>query len=353
MNKVNLKTNINQRRQLKNHNLELMLTSSEYLLEDFVELEAQYIGHLAQVSKKFDITNKIILLNLMKDAQSQSILPKILTRANDSIFRINAYILEILNRDTEKMIHGIPVHNISNICYAKETENSHIIAVQHGDTYQQNEFFNVLLLVVNSKNEAENICQLLKRCFEVLYIERTMSLLDQVVGDETMSHCSSSVSVVARRNRMNRNHNIKLKNFDDVKSIISLKINNSTDKKDLKKEHTRSESLNDSAYETIEDFINQLRRELNKKEYEAFGLALAQWQKGEQFDKFCMKALEIVGYNRIHIFIGLKPFVPKDNLEWFKNFLKVNYDEQLYSAESFNSDSSFDSDSIPETLVKI
>ena len=30
------------------------------------------------------------------------------------------------------MIHGIPVHNISNICYAKETENSHIIAVQHG-----------------------------------------------------------------------------------------------------------------------------------------------------------------------------------------------------------------------------
>lgn len=93
------------------------------------------------------------------------------------------------------MWHGIPVHNISNICYAKETENSHIIAIQYGDTYQQTDYFNIVLLVVNSKYEAEIICQLLKKCFEVLYIERTMSLLDQVVGDETMSNCSTSVSV--------------------------------------------------------------------------------------------------------------------------------------------------------------
>ena len=93
------------------------------------------------------------------------------------------------------MWHGIPVHNISNICYVKETEHSHILAVQYGDTYQQTEYFNIVLLVVNSRQEAEVICQLLKKCFEVLYIERTMSLLDQVVGDETMSNCSTSVSV--------------------------------------------------------------------------------------------------------------------------------------------------------------
>lgn len=35
------KANLNQRRKLKNDNLELIIKSSEHLLEDFVELDAQ------------------------------------------------------------------------------------------------------------------------------------------------------------------------------------------------------------------------------------------------------------------------------------------------------------------------
>jgi len=30
------------------------------------------------------------------------------------------------------MITAIPVHNIANVCYAKEAENSHVIAIQNG-----------------------------------------------------------------------------------------------------------------------------------------------------------------------------------------------------------------------------
>jgi hypothetical protein len=32
----------------------------------------------------------------------------------------------------KQLITAIPVHNISNICYAKEAENSHVIAIQNG-----------------------------------------------------------------------------------------------------------------------------------------------------------------------------------------------------------------------------
>lgn len=78
-----------------------------------------------------------------------------------------------------------------------------------------------------------------------------------------------------------------------------------SDKKENKNETIKTGSLNESAYETIEDFISQLRRELSKKEYENFGAALAQWQKGEQFEKFCLKAFEILGPTRLHIFIGI------------------------------------------------
>ena len=57
------------RRMLKCDNLELMLKSSENLLEDFVELESQYIGKLKHVSNKIDISNKAELLEIMRVSQ--------------------------------------------------------------------------------------------------------------------------------------------------------------------------------------------------------------------------------------------------------------------------------------------
>ncbi len=75
-------------------------------------------------------------------------------------------------------------------------------------------------------------------------------------------------------------------------------------------------------------------------------MILTEWQKGQLFEKFCMKALGILGKSRIHLIIGkflfllklhfifslnlslqclaMKPFVPTENLEWFKRFVKNN-----------------------------
>lgn len=49
---------------------------------------------------------------------------------------------------------------------------------------------------------------------------------------------------------------------------------------------------------------NKLKQELNKSEYELFGIALTEWQRGQSFEKFCIKALQIIGKKRIHILIG-------------------------------------------------
>ena len=62
------------------------------------------------------------------------------------------------------------------------------------------------------QEEAETICKLLQKCFEQLLIEKTMSLLDQVIGDETASNCSTSISVAIRNKKNGIN-----KNLNDIK----------------------------------------------------------------------------------------------------------------------------------------
>ena len=45
------------------------------------------------------------------------------------------------------------------------------------------------------KSEAETICKLIDACFELLHVERTLAMFDQLIGDEDESNCSSSISV--------------------------------------------------------------------------------------------------------------------------------------------------------------
>lgn len=352
---------IKSRRILKNENLDLMLKSSETLLEDYIELEVQFIGRLKCVPNTVDITVKKNLLQQMQVAQTQNALPKVLTIANDSILRLNAFILELLTRDNnEQMIIALPVHNISNVCYTKEAENSHIVAIKSGDTYDNNDYFEVTLVVVKTKNEAEVICQLFKRCFELLYIERTMSLLDQVIGDETHSNCSTSVSAAARqvqkRIPINKKSTVRIKNIDDVKSMIinqSMELEKETNAPKMAEKETQSDlkSLDESQAVTIEDFIAQLKKELTKSEYETFGLALTEWQKGQLFEKFCMKALLILGKNRIHLIKAMKPFVPKENLEWFRKFVNTNNESEQKNNVYWSSESSLNSNSDAESIL--
>lgn len=53
-------------------------------------------------------------------------------------------------QNTKQMIIALPVHNISNICYTKEADNSHIVAIQSGD-YENDDFSEVTLVVVKTK----------------------------------------------------------------------------------------------------------------------------------------------------------------------------------------------------------
>jgi hypothetical protein len=109
-------------------------------------------------------------------------------------------------------------------------------------------------------------------------------------------------------------------------------------------------TLNDSVHETIEDFIVKIKKELTKSEYESFGLALVEWQKCTLgCDQFCRKALGILGKNRIHLIMAMKPFIPKENLEWFKKFINKNNDENVNAY--WSSESSLNSNSDAESIL--
>jgi len=176
-----------------------------------------------------------------------------------------------------------------------------------------------------------------------------MSLLDQVIGDDTNSNCSTSISVAARRQKnAMKISTLKIQNINDVKSMISMSIKAPKKPSDNSKKSITgtNSSLDESAYRTIDEFIEQLRKELTKVEYESFGVALAKWQKGEDFEVFFNRAVQILGRLRFHLLTALKPFVPDNKEEWFNEYIKSFQAEQMRESEEYAVES--DTSSIEE-----
>ena len=45
---------------------------------------------------------------------------------------IKVFFVKLIINFKKNLINAIPVHSISNVCYAKEAENSHIVVFQSG-----------------------------------------------------------------------------------------------------------------------------------------------------------------------------------------------------------------------------
>lgn len=340
--------NIEKRRKLRNEKLEFTLESGEGLLEDFVELEAKFVGNVQQISLFYDIKIKKNLFKLIEDEQNKLKLATDLDSSNDAIVRVNAYIVELLWRDSEEMIAAFPLHNIANVCYAQKTKNSNVIAIQYCNAFESNEYYNVYLLHLNSRSEAESMCSLFKQCFRLLHVERTMSLLDQVLREETISNYSSS-NHVYEPNEYSSNFemtpNFQRKQIagnntdDDTKSLGCSTIHDQIQQPEVIKPTVKVKM---DAHQTIASFINKLQKELNKIEFENFAKALTDWQKGEPFEKFCQEALKICGSERKYLIKDMRPFVPNKNLEWYENFVEesINEVDNLKRPDSVSSNES-------------
>ncbi len=162
-----------------------------------------------------------------------------------------------------------------------------------------------------------------------------------------------SVAVAQKRLSINKKSTLKIKNIDHVKSLIKNQTLKSKDHTVFEAGTCKHElkSLDDSVHATIEEFVVRIKKELTKSEYESFRLALIEWQKGMLgCDQFCIKAFNILGKSRIHLIMAMKPFIPDQNLDWFKRFVNINNKENLLNAY-WSSESSLNSNSDDESIL--
>ncbi|XP_061560984.1 cerebral cavernous malformations protein 2 homolog isoform X3 [Phycodurus eques] len=180
----------------------------DILLNDYIEKEVKYLGQLTSVPGYLNPSSRTEVLQLIDNARKSHQLAGQLTSEQDAVVSLSAYNVKLVWRDGEGIILRVPIHDIAAVSYIRD-DSLHLVVIK---TAQESggspcpsscpdlnksqtlsslsesgavlmEVCCLLVLAVDNKAAAEELCLLLSQVFQIVYTESTIDFLDRAIFD--------------------------------------------------------------------------------------------------------------------------------------------------------------------------
>lgn len=178
------------------------------LLSDYIEKEVKYLGQLTSVPGYLNPSSRTEILHFIDNAKRAHQLPGHLNQEHDAVISLSAYNVKLAWRDGEDTILRIPIHDIAAVSYVRD-DALHLVVLKTaqdpGISPSQSlcaegsrglttvslaesgvgpvEACCLVILAVESKVAAEELCLLLGQVFQIVYTESTIDFLDRAIFD--------------------------------------------------------------------------------------------------------------------------------------------------------------------------
>ncbi|RUS80330.1 hypothetical protein EGW08_011899 [Elysia chlorotica] len=290
------------------------------LIDGHVSETVQFVGEIEGVSPDLDITNRTDVLRIIDKGKKKGVIPvHVEAHEKIAILSLSVFNIKISSHINHETLLRIPMHEIAAICYIKD-DQQHILAVKFGSV----ESCRLALLYCENKLLAEQICALVGQCFNLVYTEATVYLIErQLSPPERAGSVSSGTASTLVQNR-----------HPDLSSYYSASVAN------YPRVPSDSESLRNSdsgaGKELLEDYMTKLTSKLTPEELRRFLLHLDDWKKENHFPEFCDDVLAMLGQERKQLLSELLPFIPAENFQYFEDFLRRNDIRLLENSSTFS-----------------
>ncbi|XP_038655900.1 cerebral cavernous malformations protein 2 homolog isoform X5 [Scyliorhinus canicula] len=301
----------------------------EILLNDYIEKEVKYLGQLTSVPGYLNPSSRTEILHLLDNARKAHQLPGPLTPEQDAVISVSAYNIKLVWRDGEDIILRVPIHDIAAVSYirddslhlvifktANETGNSTSQSTE-GSTKMQTsvsesgagttEACSLVVVVVENKAAAEELCSLLSQVFQVVYTESTIDFLDRAIfdGASTPTKHMSIYSDDSSKADVKEPYDAEISNLSFQGSDTERNSPSSTLPSPQIKNVSDSE-LSTSAAELLQDYMMTLRTKLTSEEIQKFATLLHEYRNGASIHEFCISLRQLYGDGRKFLLLALK-----------------------------------------------
>ncbi|XP_066527124.1 cerebral cavernous malformations 2 protein-like isoform X2 [Hoplias malabaricus] len=195
-------------------------------------------------------------------------------------------------------------------------------------------YCNLVILSVENRDAAEEYCALICQMFQIIYGHQTIECVDRAGYHYTMpdrywlqrsdscltdmtygydtdfSCCSSydgSQDAFEPYYSENYSENSSLSYQDSHHSLASI--------------HSDSEPSN-ASLQLMQEYMITLRSKLTPQEIQQFALLLREYRVGAPIHQFCSDLLQLYGDTRKFLLLGMRPFIPDQDVGTFETFLE-------------------------------
>ncbi|PWA27336.1 hypothetical protein CCH79_00000031, partial [Gambusia affinis] len=347
----------------------------DILLNDYIEKEVKYLGQLTSVPGYLNPSSRTEVLQLIDNARKSHQLAGQLTSDQDAVVSLSAYNIKLVWRDGEDIILRVPIHDIAAVSYIRD-DSLHFVVIK---TAQESggspcpsscpdlnksqtlsslsesgavlvEVCCLLVLAVDNKAAAEELCLLLSQVFQIVYTESTIDFLDRAIFDGATTptrhpslysdDSSSKVDVKEAFERETSPLYVHLSTtifdlkagsltaytgvylFSPFQATEGSSPSTSTPAYPQTKAPSEGE-LSTTAAELLQDYMTTLRTKLSSQEIQQFAALLHEYRNGSSIHEFCINLRQLYGDSRKFLLLGLRPFIPEKDSQHFENFLET------------------------------
>uniref|UniRef100_A0A4W6E436 CCM2 scaffold protein n=1 Tax=Lates calcarifer TaxID=8187 RepID=A0A4W6E436_LATCA len=313
----------------------------DILLNDYIEKEVKYLGQLTSVPGYLNPSSRTEVLQLIDNARKSHQLAGQLTSEQDAVVSLSAYNIKLVWRDGEDIILRVPIHDIAAVSYIRD-DSLHLVVIK---TAQESggspcpsscpdlnksqtlsslsesgavlvEVCCLLVLAVDNKAAAEELCLLLSQVFQIVYTESTIDFLDRAIFD-------GATTPTRHLSLYSDDSSSKV----DVKEAFEAEAEgNSPTASTPASPQTKTASegeLSTTAAELLQDYMTTLRTKLSSQEIQQFATLLHEYRNGASIHEFCINLRQLYGDSRKFLLLGLRPFIPEKDSQHFENFLET------------------------------
>ncbi|XP_061667585.1 cerebral cavernous malformations protein 2 homolog isoform X2 [Syngnathoides biaculeatus] len=350
----------------------------DVLLNDYIEKEVKYLGQLMSVPGYLNPSSRTEVLQLIDDARKSHQLSGQLTSEQDAVVSLSAYNVKLVWRDGEGIILRVAIHDIAAVSYVRD-DSLHLLVIKTaqdsggspcpascpdvnksqtpGSSSEGGaapaEVCRLLVLAVDSKAAAEELCLLLSQVFQIVYTESTIDFLDRAIFDgagtptrhlslssgkrDTTTECvgggSSDRAVRCDASSDDSSSKVDIKEPFEGQADASFPFQASTGADgnsppasgpaSPRAEAPSEGELSATAAELLQDYMTTLRTKLSSQEIQQFAALLHEYRDGSSIHEFCINLRQLYGDSRKFLLLGLRPFIPDKDSQHFENFLET------------------------------
>ncbi|OPJ85001.1 cerebral cavernous malformations 2 protein-like [Patagioenas fasciata monilis] len=342
------------------------LIDPQILLHDYVEKEAKFLGHLTWVTASLNPSSRDEVLQLLDTARQLKELPLQTTPEQDSILSLSARCLLLTWRDNEELILRIPTHEIAAASYLRD-DALHLLILKTGlgvdpvpagahpevapagalEAWERRHagsnpldpqepcpdaYCNLVILAVPNRDAAEESCALICQVFQIIYGDQSIECVDRAGYHYTSTPTRPWLSSRSESCRTDGTYGYDAdfsccSSFNGSHETFEAYYSGASSPSFHQSHHSLATAGSGSDHssaglEQLQDYMVTLRSKLSPQEIQQFALLLREYRLGTPVQEYCGELLRLYGDRRKFLLLGMRPFIPDQDIGYFETFLE-------------------------------